>query len=85
MQFLDAGQQGTEAILNHVLSPVESQALDDLRPVVALLQHQIEDGQVLMDSPVAPLDVLVEVVEPVLPALLGSLEVFSFCFEVEDP
>ena len=85
VQFLDAGQHGTEAILNHVLSPVESQAQDYLRPMMALPQHQIEDSQVLVNSPLPPFDVLVEVVEPVLTTLFGTLKVFSLCFEVEDP
>ena len=83
-EFFATGKQGTKAILNHVLSSVAREALDNFAPLVTIFKYKFEDCQILMNCPLSTFDVLVEVVKPMLPALFGSFEVFSFCLEEEN-
>ena len=83
-EFFATGQQGTKAILNHVLSSVTREALDNFAPLVTIFKYKFEDGQVFLNCPLSTFDVLVEVVKPMLPALFCSFEVFSLCLEEEN-
>ena len=49
--------------------------LNHLAPLMSFLHDKVQDHEILLDGPLAPLDGLIEVIEPVLPALLGSFEV----------
>lgn len=80
-QFVD---DGLEPVLDHVLSP----ALLELRsgnpsPFLAVLLDELEDYPILLVGPASPLDVVVQVVLPAFPALLGGLEEGASGFYVE--
>ena len=54
---------------------------DNLAPLMSFLQDKIQNDEILANSPLTPLDRLVEVIEPVLPALFSRLEVLTFCLK----
>lgn len=82
VEFLLLLDQGVKFIFDRVLVSAVAQPLHQVRPLLAFLPHELEHYQALVHFPVA-LDLLgVQVVVPVLPALLGRPEVF-FIRQVE--
>lgn len=65
-------------VLYHVLCASSVQKVHDSCPLATVIKHRFEDCQVLLQHPLSPLYADVHMVEPVLAALLGSLEEVTF-------
>lgn len=66
-----------------MFGPASPEEVDSLRPVAAMLGDEVQEEEVFADGPLAALDGGVEVVEPVLATLLGSLEAAALGAEEE--
>lgn len=69
-----AGEEGLEAVLDHVLGAVRQGFAAHQRPPPPLRQHELQDRLVLPRQPLPVFFSWVQVVEPLLPALLAAAE-----------
>ena len=75
--FSGIGQHRVVAVLDHVLSALVVQQGGQFGPPSPFFDHEVQHDDVLLDCPALSVDALVQVVVPVLSALLGGLEVGS--------
>jgi hypothetical protein len=54
-------------------------------PLVSIGDDKVENEEIFLDTPLSSFDTLVEVIEPVLPALLGRFEVLSLSLKEYKP
>lgn len=66
--------EGVVSVLDHVLGAGILEDGHDLAPMLPVLHHVFEDAEVFLRRPLSPLLLVVEVVEPSFPAVLGRLE-----------
>lgn len=76
--FLHFGpKQRVVPVLHHVLRANVPHRFGDHCPLLALLQHQVDEGEIFVDGPLGFELEGVQMVHPSLPALLGSAEVLA--------
>jgi hypothetical protein len=64
-------------IFDHMLASLGRHLPTDDRPLAAILLDEAEKNSILLDSPLRFVNFRVEMVDPLLPALLGSMEHFE--------
>jgi hypothetical protein len=75
---------GVVSILDHVLSAVELELAGDQRPAAPLSLNQFEELKVLLQRPVLLVELWIQVVAPLLAALLEGLETGAFGLHEKD-
>lgn len=69
---------GVEPVFHHVFSPLLAELLGDGRPLRAQLLDQFEEQDVFVDGPGGVAETGVQIVGPLLPALLQCAVVPTF-------